>query len=335
MNRRPASIEWDYHNHAIPKKEWQSWLSSIVFHLLVFLAVAFLLYQAPRGVGEEQVATGGIVLVNADLDANEKPYLEQADVESPDAAEDAAAALMGGEVATSNPTFDLDQLPELPGLPSSEDARRKALEAQQQGSGLADLAVPTQQSGGGKIGQKPVLFGGAVGTGSRFVYVVDRSGSMNSGGLMDAAKAELEASLNSLTELQQFQVIFYNDNALIFNPSGGAPKMHYGTKENVAAALEFIRQTPATGGTVHMAALEPALRLGADVIFFLTDADDALTPDEFNRIGRLNTSNASINVIVFGPTPEPTAVNLTFTRLTRETRGQFVFKSTSALRRSR
>ncbi len=335
MTDADPQVEFGYDKYASRRKGWPSWLSSIGFHFLMFAILAFLLYQVPKGIGEETVQTGGIVLVNADLNANEKPYLEQSDIESPDAADDAAASAMGGDVAQQTPAMQMDNLPELPGMESSEEARRRAVEAQQVGSGLSDLALPTAQNGGGKIGQVPVRFGGLTGTGSRFVYVVDRSGSMNSGGLIHAARAELEASLNSLTEAQQFQVIFYNDDALTFSPMAGPTKMYPGTKENIKLAIDFVKQTPALGGTAHMAGLEPALKLAPDVIFFLTDADDGLTPGEFNRLSRLNRSNASINVIVFGLTEQANNVTQTFTRLTRETRGQFVFKSTLSLSRER
>jgi hypothetical protein len=335
MSSESTTEEYGYRRYASRRQDWPGWLSSVLFHALIAALIAFLLYQAPRGIGDETVATGGIVLVNADLAANEKPYLEESDIESPESAEDAAAAAMGGEVASETPTLDAEDLPELPGMEASDEARRRAVQAQQAGSGVSDLTMPNPQNGGGKIGQVPVRFGGVTGTGSRFVYVVDRSGSMNNTGLMESAKAELEASLKSLTEFQQFQVIFYNEDAIVFNPTGDPPKLMHGTKENIQSAIEFVQQTPASGGTVHMAALEPALNLGPDVIFMLTDAEDILSPDEFARIGRLNRTNASINVIVFGPTPEPTPGNLSFSRLTRETRGQFVFKSTSALRRRR
>lgn len=320
--------DYDYQQYANRPQDTWGWASSVTFHVVMFLLVSFLLYQVPKGIGEETVQTGGIVLVNADLAANEKPYLEQSDIQSPETAEDAAAAAMGGEVAEQTPTLDMDELPELPGMQASDVARNQAVEAQLAGSGVSPSDLPNAQNGGGKIGQKPVRFGGMVGTGSRFVYVVDRSGSMNNGGLMQAAKAELEASLNSLTEEQQFQLIFYNDEAFIFNPNTeAAPKMMHATKDNIALAMEFIRQTPASGGTVHIKALEPALKLTPDVIFLLTDADDQLSPADNTKLSRWNKANTSINVLVFGPTPEPTAVNLSFSKLAKETRGQFVFKS--------
>lgn len=333
MAERETISEYNYQRYAHRPQDSWGWLSSVAFHAVMFLLVAFLLYQVPKGIGKETVQTGGIVLVNADLAANEKPYLEQADIESPDTAENAAASAIGGEVSEQTPAFDLEDLPELPGIQSSEDARKRALKAQQAGTGLSDVALPNAQNGGGKIGQEAVRFGGLVGTGSRFVYVVDRSGSMNNNGLMQSAKAELEASLNSLTEHQQFQLIFYNDDALIFNPTGAAPKMMQATKDNIQLALEFIQQTPASGGTVHMAALEPALTLNPDVIFFLTDADEQLTQPDMAKLARLNKSNASINVLVFGASTNPTQANRTYERLAKETRGMFVYKSTMSLRR--
>ncbi|MDP1561159.1 MAG: VWA domain-containing protein [Pirellulaceae bacterium] len=333
MAESDAISDYDYQQYANRPQDTWGWASSVTFHVLMFLLISFLLYQVPKGIGEETVQTGGIVLVNADLAANEKPYLEQSDIQSPETAEHAAAAAMGGEVTEQTPALDVNDLPELPGMQSSEDARKRAQKAQQEGSGISDLALPNAQVGGGKIGQEAVRFGGMVGTGSRFVYVVDRSGSMNNSGLMQAAKAELEASINSLTEHQQFQLIFYNDEALIFNPTGAAPKLMHATKDNIALVMEFIRQTPASGGTVHIKALEPALKLTPDVIFMLTDADDLLSEADNTKLARWNKSNASINVLVFGPTPEPTAVNLSFSKLAKETRGQFVFKSTVALRK--
>ncbi len=332
MSQPMDQSEIGYYRFASRSKGWQSWLTSFLFHGLILAVIAILLYQIPKGAARDDIATGGIVLVNADLEANEKPYLEKDDVESPDAT-DAAAAAAAGAVAATEQTMSLDDLPDLPGLDAADDAKAKATQAQQAVPGAGDLAVPTTQNGGGKIGQKPVGFSGVKGVGSRFVYVVDRSASMNEKGLMKAAKAELKESLSSLTELQQFQVVFYNDHPLAFNPNGGPPKLFFGTEENIALALDFVERTTPDGATVHLEALEQALGLGADVVFLLTDADDGLTRDELAAIDRANRAAASINVIVFGPTAQPTAANLSFNRLTKENRGQFVYKPLTAIRR--
>src|SRR5687768_8086648 len=55
--------------------------------------------------------------------------------------------------------------------------------------------------------------------GTRFVYVFDRSGSMSDyeGRPLAAAKRELIASLHMLKAVNQFQIIFFNENARIMN----------------------------------------------------------------------------------------------------------------------
>ena len=58
---------------------------------------------------------------------------------------------------------------------------------------------------------------GLAAQGNRFAYVFDRSGSMGGPGknLLHAAKAELLRSLDLLGDLQQFQIIFYNESPTI------------------------------------------------------------------------------------------------------------------------
>ena len=65
---------------------------------------------------------------------------------------------------------------------------------------------------------------GVIGEGHKFVYVFDRSGSMDGhgGAPLAAAKAELIASLKDLGQMHQFQIIFYNEQPRIFSPTGVA-----------------------------------------------------------------------------------------------------------------
>lgn len=77
-------------------------------------------------------------------------------------------------------------------------------------------------SGGSKLGgsgsgpQARTSVFGIEGTGARFVYVFDRSSSMNGyGGLpMANAKNELIKSLQGLGKVHQFQLIFYNETQI-------------------------------------------------------------------------------------------------------------------------
>jgi hypothetical protein len=143
---------------------------------------------------------------------------------------------------------------------------------------------------------------GVEGEGYKFVYVFDRSGSMDGhgGAPLVAAKSELVASLADLGQTHQFQIIFYNEHPRIFNPAGRAGRLVFGTVQNKNLARRFVGSITASGATRHQEALEMALSLGPDVIFFLTDADEPrMTAGELARIAQMN-KGTSINAIEFG-----------------------------------
>ena len=120
---------------------------------------------------------------------------------------------------------------------------------------------------------------------------------------MAAAKQQLLLSVADLQENHQFQVIFYNERPVALNPlSPAPPKLLYGTPENREYAINFVQQIKPDGRTNHVAALELALKMTPDIIFFLTDADEPqLTTSELTRISRKNALiRASINTIQFG-----------------------------------
>jgi Mg-chelatase subunit ChlD len=162
--------------------------------------------------------------------------------------------------------------------------------------------------------------------GTKFVYVFDRSGSMSEyhGRPLRAAKEELITSLADLDERNQFYVIFYNEEPRLFQVGPVKGRLVFATPDNKQAANDFISGIQADGGTDHMAALEIALRLRPDVIFLLTDGDEASdpTPDEIRRIERTNGGGASINVIQFAPQPR---ANSTLVELAKQNRGQHLF----------
>ena len=141
-----------------------------------------------------------------------------------------------------------------------------------------------------------------MGEGRKFVYVFDRSGSMDGHAAqpLSAAKAELIASLKDLGQLQQFQIVFYNEQPRVFNPTGVAGRLVFGTDQNKQLAQKFVGSITAFGNTRHEEALALALRMSPDVVFFLTDADEPrMTSEELARIARLNPG-ATINTIEFG-----------------------------------
>lgn len=174
---------------------------------------------------------------------------------------------------------------------------------------------------------------GATGQGSLFVYVFDRSDSMNSyrGRPLAASRAELIKSLESLQPTHQFQILFYNSRITAFNPSRArSAQLMFATEQNKELAARFVDQVPASDGTQHMDALRLALRLAPDVIFLLTDAGEPqLTASELERLRQLNTGTL-INAIEFGVGPDPGGDNF-LKRLARQSGGQHVYVDVTSL----
>ncbi|HEV3416701.1 MAG TPA: VWA domain-containing protein, partial [Pirellulales bacterium] len=164
--------------------------------------------------------------------------------------------------------------------------------------------------------------------GSKIVYVFDHSGSMGvpENKPLDRAKAELLASIDALSDVQQFYIIFYNQEQRVFriDPTGG--RLIFGTDHNKKLARQFVDSIHAEGATKHADALAMALGLRPDVIFLLTDGDppDDITKDELARLDRLNGSGTVINVIQISPPLGEGQSNLLET-LAKRTGGQHVY----------
>jgi hypothetical protein len=190
---------------------------------------------------------------------------------------------------------------------------------------------PARNVGGG--GASTQVFG-AQATGSKFVYVFDRSASMEGfqGRPMRAAKAELVASLQDLRSVHQFQIIFYNDKISVFNPNRPRkPHMMFGTESNIRLAQDYVGSISPAGGTRHMEPLRLALGLQPDVVFLLTDAEEpSLTPSQLDEVRRRNRADASIYTIEFGVGPFRGGGNF-LVQLARQNHGQHVYVDVSGL----
>jgi Mg-chelatase subunit ChlD len=156
----------------------------------------------------------------------------------------------------------------------------------------------------GSPGEKAqVSLFGVKAEGSKFVYVLDRSGSTE-GKLLAAAKAEILASIEKIDEVHQFQLVVYNERPKAFNPAGPNGQLAFGTDANRAAVKKFLATVEADGGTDHQAALSLAIRMRPDVIFLLTDGDKpTLTARELARIDRIGPGIV-IHTVQFGVGPQ-------------------------------
>ncbi len=162
--------------------------------------------------------------------------------------------------------------------------------------------------------------------GTKFVYVLDRSGSMGDpdGKPLAAAKAEILASLERLDSLQQFQVILYNEHPRIFSPTGERGRLTFGTEQNKAEVRRFLAGIGAEGGTDHEEALVAAIRMQPDVVFLMTDGDDPkLTARQLARIDRLGPG-IIIHTVEFGVGRQRQAEGF-MEKLARQSGGEHVY----------
>ncbi len=173
---------------------------------------------------------------------------------------------------------------------------------------------------------------GVEGTGTKFVYLFDRSSSME-GTPLAAAKKQLIESLKGLDTVHQFQIIFFNQDQQILDITGGGRRIAFATDRNKQLAAKFVGGRTADGGTDRLAALKKAIALRPNVIFFLTDADDPMRANELAEVDRLNGRvGATICTIEFGRGAAPVGDNF-LKELARGSGGQYGYVDVTKLPR--
>lgn len=296
----------------------------MLFHLSIFLLLGLTWKTVLQPAGDEPELLRVVELV-AKRDTPEGPvYVEkssntasqqQAEAGSPGPVD--VGQLLGGAASPVDLASALPKASE--GAPGGLSTGQPLLGGGGLLSGPGSKTVPSAGMGRTKVY-------GLQGEGFKFVYVFDRSGSMGGSGnrALNSAKRELLRSLADLSDLHQFQVIFYNEEPTIMRLSGVANLM-FATPQNKREAEAFINGISADGATQHEPALLTALKLSPDVIFFLTDADQPeLTPAQLQRIQRLNEGRAVINTIEFGLGPKIRKFNF-LDKVAEENRGKSVY----------
>lgn len=283
--------------------------------------------RPPQGAAEETSREVGIVLkrdtsegVKFDGEAD-TPTDQTADVESPNPVADAITALPNPAVE-SNAAEALPKLPEI----GAGEAASAATNASNMTAGGGTLGGVR-----GELGEKATtsIFG-VQGEGTKFVYLFDRSTSMQ-GPPLAAAKAEFLDSLESLDEIHRFQIIFFNNRAEPFR-LGRTSRIAFATEQNKQLARQQLGGVSAAGGTERLDALKMALRMQPDIVFFLTDADAPMTTADLNEIATLNRRfAATICTIEFGRGPKRGGRNF-LNHLAETTGGQYGYVNINRLR---
>lgn len=287
-------------------------LLSLGFHLILLVAIAWLAAAAPKGTGEPGDRQIGIAMVHRlpDRDLYQEVTADPTESTDQDTMDSSSASAAAAAPADLSPPIDLQGiLAAMQSTPAPQSGTGIAGDAQLDGDAFGDGTGSAANSPSGQRATARLF--GVSGSGSRFVYVLDRSDSMNGfGGLpLRSAKKELIRSLNSLSPQQQFQIIFYNENVKPFQMAGVPMTMVAGEPSNQQRAQRYVESIRAFGGTKHKGALLMALRMSPDVIFFLTDAHiPKLSKLELKVIqSRAQRSGTTIHTIEFGSHPSAAA----------------------------
>lgn len=169
-------------------------------------------------------------------------------------------------------------------------------------------APPPQASTTAGARASAEFFGTRV-QGRTFVYILDRSGSMNatlqgqSTSRLDLAKQELLQSVNRLTDDQSFYVMLFSTKTLrMFEDTSVAPTMIPATSANKDRLKTWLDSIPADGNTDPRESLDLAMRLQPSSVFLLSDGrfdssstDGKLTAEAVVTKG--NRSKIPINTI--------------------------------------
>lgn len=176
------------------------------------------------------------------------------------------------------------------------------------GAGLGSIGEGLGGAGGGDIGDGMGLGGGGGGggaasffgveaQGSRFVYIVDVSGSMR-GEKIAALKTELSESIKAMMEHMSFLVITFSSES---QPLGDKRRWTDATDAGKRWAMEKIVALEAWGNTVPWPAFEIALatKPAPDAIYFMTDGIfDPIVADQL-AVRNTGSKKVPIHCITF------------------------------------
>ena len=237
-------------------------VTSLVLHTVLMLALSLIFFQA--GIGDSRIF----------LDLSDAPAAN----DDNDLLEVDLAGLEGD--------FDLDDL----GSDAEEESLQDELEQEDATDplSLAELGASAENasasaSNGRQGDGKSATFFGTRAKGNRFVFLVDRSGSMEYGkrdrrsrlafNRYDVAVAELLDAVSSLQPHQEFLVaMFAQDTRVMFDPKRRKkPTLVPATESNKRRLRDWVERQTLGWGTDPREGLKLAFALKPDAIFLLSD----------------------------------------------------------------
>lgn len=258
MNSRPSHAR-KRRGGRHPLDSAAGWLLSVVLHVLVLVGLTQLFWL--RGGGEGEGVEGRDVgIVSADQSGTiNMGAADQLQIRPPTEAVQAT-------VAEPIKTQSITQVGS-----ATETLQPEAIVALQVGGQAVQSAEAADWSGfsagGGGATGGPASFFDLQVRGKSFVYVIDKSGSMEQNRKMQVALDELMRSISALERLQRFYIFFYDGK------SYGLPgnKMLTASDHNRREAFKWARSIVASGTTDPTEAMLSALRMEPDAIWLLSD----------------------------------------------------------------
>lgn len=162
------------------------------------------------------------------------------------------------------------------------------------------------------------LFGG-TGSGNKFTFIFDRSGSMT-GHQMETSKKQLIMALQSLKSHNEFSIVFFDHLPEMY--SGGMQKA---IPINISKASSYVDGISTRGGTEHIPALQMGIKLRPDCIFFLTDGE--FVGDEKQQLVDIkqHAKGIQINVIQLGDNQKEPSPDSFLRQLAQQNNGDYKY----------
>lgn len=270
-----------------------AWIGSILFHaaILVLILAWFSLTPSPKSAPGERIAIGSIIL-QSPSDVLTQAESSSSNAPQPQPETDSVLSESLADISLEMPPNPLIAPGQQAQTQGGSESAANLTESFQQGT-----AIGTNIGSG----ETTVQIFGTQGKGTKFMYVFDRSGSME-GTSIHKAKIELLRSLESLNEFHQFNILFYSSEWRLWR---AGRKLVFATPAEKQNADQFVKGVFPGGNTQHFEPLMEAVAHRPDVIFFLTDGQeqDNLTADQLRKIEQANSrfgAGIQINVIQFG-----------------------------------
>lgn len=162
--------------------------------------------------------------------------------------------------------------------------------------GIAGGAGATRDAvGSGAAGSLWGVGGGQTPNAASFVYVLDRSGSMQD--TFPLLESELRRAIGSLRDTQQFNVIWFSEGPA----EAISPAMMPATTDNKLRTFDAVHRTSPAGRTQPGDALRQGLAMKPDVLYLLSDGDFGPQNDDVIKLvqdARAAGANTTIHTIL-------------------------------------